>query len=80
MSSHQSGKNTVVITGFGPFGTHPVNASWEAVRLLPSIFDSKRVGVIIVVDEIPVEYEETVKRLRALWEEHKPLVRSALNL
>ncbi len=27
-----SGRSSIVLTGFGPFEGHPVNASWEVVR------------------------------------------------
>ncbi|XP_061183508.1 pyroglutamyl-peptidase 1-like isoform X2 [Saccostrea echinata] len=47
---------TVLITGFGPFGEHSVNASWVAVQnlkrrnLLPD--------VNVHIEEIPVDYQE----------------------
>ncbi len=43
---------TVYITGFEPFGGESVNASWEAVRLLPD----KLSGWKILKEQLPVVY------------------------
>jgi len=54
----------IVVTGFGPFGEHSTNASWEAVRLLPQI--CKGFKNQVKVEEIPVEYA---------WVQNQPEVR-----
>jgi len=54
----------IVVTGFGPFGEHSTNASWEAVRLLPEI--CKDFKIQVKVEEIPVEYA---------WVQNQPEVR-----
>lgn len=63
-------KPTVLVTGFGPFGSHEVNASWVAVQEL------KKVGLgsdaNLVVEEIPVEYNVVQKVVPQLWEKHCP--------
>eukprot|EP00038_Savillea_parva_P030630 m.79125 g.79125 ORF g.79125 m.79125 type:complete len:535 (-) comp9267_c2_seq2:47-1651(-) len=44
---------TVLLTGFGPFGTYEVNPSWELVKQ----FAGNRCGSLqMKVEEIPVEY------------------------
>lgn len=64
-------EDIVIITGFGPFGEHKVNASWEAVRLLQKF---KIDGAKIVVEEIPVTYSYVEERIPLLWENYKPKV------
>lgn len=61
----------LVFIGFGPFGEHTVNASWVAVQELAK----KAIpGVIIVIQEIPVEYETVKKQVPQLWEDVNPQV------
>ncbi|CAH3156019.1 unnamed protein product [Porites lobata] len=63
-------KPTVLVTGFGPFGTHEVNTSWLAVQELPGTDLSQKVN--LEVREIPVEYAAVDKEVPALWNEIKP--------
>ena len=30
---------SIVVTGYGPFGDHKINASWEAVKQLKDLWD-----------------------------------------
>ncbi|CAH2009476.1 unnamed protein product [Acanthoscelides obtectus] len=62
--------DTILVTGFGEFGVHKRNASWEAVKLLPDSID----GISIVKKEIPVVYNVVDSVVPALWKELKPLL------
>ena len=59
-----------LVSGFGPFGEHRVNASWETVKLLAK----KGLGndIDLVTYEIPVEYDTVRKVLPTYWEKHAP--------
>ena len=52
---------TLVVTGFGPFGEHSTNASWEAVRLLPEMCQDFEIPVL--VDGEDPDYEDGGKSL-----------------
>lgn len=64
-------KDVILVTGFGPFGEHKVNASWEAVKLL-----KKREidNAEIVVEEIPVIYSYIEEQVPLLWKKYNPKV------
>lgn len=64
-------EDLVLVTGFGPFSGHNVNASWEAVKLLP---ERKIEGVKIVVQEIPVVYSYIEEKVPLLWKQYNPKV------
>lgn len=66
----EASKKTVLVTGFGPFGSHNVNASWVAVQELEKQWSIK--GVDLAIQEIPVEYDAVFKMVPDLWEEVKP--------
>lgn len=63
--------DVVLVTGFGPFGEHDVNASWEAVKLL-----SKRKidNIKIVTEEVPVQYQYVEENIPKMWEMYNPVV------
>ncbi|XP_076245163.1 pyroglutamyl-peptidase 1 [Calliopsis andreniformis] len=69
-------KHTVLVTGFGPFGNHIVNASWEAVKeLCKLVVDSSEwKDIKVVTKEIPVSYEDVANYIPTLWKEYNPLV------
>ncbi|ENN73675.1 hypothetical protein HUJ04_004608 [Dendroctonus ponderosae] len=60
--------DVVLVTGFGPFGEHAVNASWEAVSLLPGTI----AGCTIVKQEIPVLYRQVEEIVPRLWHRYNP--------
>nr|CAG4638778.1 EOG090X0F1W [Cyclestheria hislopi] len=62
----------VLVTGFGPFGTHEINASWEAVKLLPNTGIEKELNISLIVHEIPVEYDYVKRNIPILWQVYKP--------
>lgn len=66
---------TVVVTGFGPFRGHKINASWEAVRFLPLASGKK---YRIVVREIPVTYADVDRSVSELWRQFSPKVNKML--
>ena len=63
----------VLVTGFGPFGNHEVNVSWEIAKLLPSL-NLNDYGIDIIIEEIPVAYSEVDEKVPSLWKKHKPRV------
>lgn len=67
-------KKTILITGFGPFGNHIVNASWEAVKELNKLCATTKVlkNVEVIVKEISVSYEDVANYVPKLWEKYKP--------
>ncbi|GFN78141.1 pyrrolidone-carboxylate peptidase [Plakobranchus ocellatus] len=66
-----SGNKCIVVTGYGPFRGHKVNASWVAVQELKSLgFDDEQVELYVY--EIPVSYDAVKRTIPDLWEKHKP--------
>ncbi|XP_031846942.1 pyroglutamyl-peptidase 1 [Nomia melanderi] len=73
---HSDYKCSVLVTGFGPFNNHVVNASWEAVKELNKLFaDSEELkNVKLITEEIPVSYDDVATYLPKLLEEYNPMV------
>jgi pyroglutamyl-peptidase len=67
-------EDTVVVTGFGPFGDHKINASWETVKLLPSMNVEEELGVRLIIHEIPVAYESVAEKVPFIWKAYNPMV------
>eukprot|EP00057_Strongylocentrotus_purpuratus_P032198 XP_786904.2 PREDICTED: pyroglutamyl-peptidase 1 [Strongylocentrotus purpuratus] len=65
-------KKTIVVTGFGPFGEHEVNASWVAVQELERL--GLKDDVQLVVKELPVIYDSVAITVPALWKEYNPVL------
>ncbi|XP_032992670.1 pyroglutamyl-peptidase 1 isoform X2 [Lacerta agilis] len=65
-------RRLVVVTGFGPFGEHSVNASWIAVQELEKLGLGDDVDLHVC--EIPVEYQAVERLIPALWKKHSPQV------
>ncbi|XP_030766289.1 pyroglutamyl-peptidase 1 [Sitophilus oryzae] len=58
----------ILVTGFGPFGEHKENASWEAVSSLPNEIK----GFNVVKKQIPVIYTHVEVNIPNLWQEYNP--------
>ena len=56
-------KNTkqILVTGYGPFGKHKINASWEAVRLLPDFWTEEDCGSL-TLKQVPVSYQYILEK------------------
>lgn len=69
-------KYTALVTGFGPFDNHVINASWEAVKELSNLSATSEQlkDVKVIVKEIPVSYDGVVDNVSKLWNEYKPTV------
>lgn len=63
-------KKTVIVTGFGPFGEHAVNASWVAVQELEKLGLGDEINLHVA--EVPVEYQTVQSLLPSLWKRHLP--------
>lgn len=67
-------EDTVIVTGFGPFGVHKINSSMEAVKLLRGLDVERELGIQLVTKEIPVEYDYVKNEIPILWQLYKPKV------
>ncbi|KAK6178903.1 hypothetical protein SNE40_011385 [Patella caerulea] len=63
-------QKTVIVTGFGPFEGHSVNASWVSVQELARLGLTDDIDLII--SEIPVEYCTVKTIIPSLWKQHNP--------
>ncbi|QEO58063.1 pyroglutamyl-peptidase I [Francisella marina] len=59
---------TVLITGFTPFGGEKINPSWQAVKQLPDSID----GAKVIKRQIPVTFKGSVNELDKLIKEYNP--------
>ncbi|XP_055347043.1 pyroglutamyl-peptidase 1-like [Paramacrobiotus metropolitanus] len=64
-------KPRVLVTGFGPFGEHTINASWEAAQEL-KLFTDLTDAVDLIVERIPVVYSDVSSTVPSLWEKYSP--------
>jgi len=74
-------KQKILVTGFGPFDKHVVNASWEAAKELQKLWtkSGEFPGVELIIKEIPVSYNYVSTCIPQLWEKHRPTVSSITN-
>lgn len=65
---------TILVTGFGPFYGHSVNASWVAVQELArlTVLNPDGTHCKLVIREIPVEYEVVATEVPKLWRDVNP--------
>lgn len=61
----------VIVTGFGPFKGHNVNASWETAKALNESNLNEH-NINLIVKEIPVIYDTVINQIPSLWKEHQP--------
>lgn len=75
MSSDKTTEEQLIyVTGFGPFVGHEIiNASWEAVRLLPTELTVRTQSFRLKLVEIPVIYNEVNTYVERIWND-KPKV------
>lgn len=75
MSEKETSELLIYVTGFGPFvGHEKINASWEAVRLLPTSRKVRNQSFQIKLIEIPVIYEEVNKYVENIWKENPKVI------
>jgi pyrrolidone-carboxylate peptidase len=60
-------ENLVVVTGYGQFAGHEVNASGEAVKLLPEKIEIGGKKYQIKKIEIQVVYDDVDNALEQIW-------------
>lgn len=67
----------IIVTGFGPFGKHTINASWEAVKHLSKLnlqILKEQYNVNLIIKEIPVVYDHVAENIPEIWKQYNPLV------
>lgn len=65
----------VLVTGFGPFFNHKINASWEAVKEMATLgIEHEGQKVPLETREIPVIYKTISESIPVLWDEVKPVL------
>lgn len=70
-------ERNIIVTGFGPFHNHNINASWQAVKALAKTSSEefkKCFKINLIIEEIPVIYDHVTDRIPQLWKEYNPLV------
>ncbi|EZA62455.1 hypothetical protein DMN91_004474 [Ooceraea biroi] len=69
-------KCRILVTGFGPFDKHVVNASWEAVKELQKLWAASKEfpGVELITEEIPVSYDYVSTCIPQLWKKYNPTI------
>lgn len=74
MTDYKRKPLTALVTGFGPFGRHKVNSSWEAVRALPSLgpLTVRGEDVHLEVRLLQVDYGICREEVPKLWSEIQP--------
>ena len=65
-SSAEKREQTLLITGFGPFGDFQVNPSWEVAKSV------NVPGVKVVREYLSVDYDQVNRKVPELWQEHQP--------
>ena len=71
----ESSNKSILVTGFGPFGEHTVNASWVAVGELTQIWDQRAPewkSYTLSTHEVPVVYSYVEGSLPKIYEERTP--------
>jgi pyrrolidone-carboxylate peptidase len=60
-------EDLIIVTGYGQFAGHEINASGEAVKLLPKeiIVGSKKYEIRTI--EVSVEYSDVDKKIEEIW-------------
>ncbi|CAB3387378.1 Hypothetical predicted protein [Cloeon dipterum] len=71
-TNNHSTEPVVVVTGFGPFGHHKINASWEAVKMLHQLDTENDLKIKLVTLEIPVEYNFVESEIPKIWDKYQP--------
>ena len=50
-------KKFILVTGYGPFGKHKINASWEAVKRLPEHFKHEQVSTFVIGESLSPKHK-----------------------
>lgn len=67
-------EDLIVVTGYGPFAGHEVNASGEAVKILPQNVKIGERMFKILKFLVSVEYEDVDRAVQEIWKMRPHLV------